>query len=424
MLSALLLVACCLSADSTPPTNDDLKLDVQRLVRKLDADRLADREAAELSLLNKGPAILELLPQIEDETTPEVRVRLTRIRQKLQQAIAEAAVKPSFITLKDNTIPLSKAIAALAEQSGNKITDHREKFGQPVTDPLLKLDFEKTPFWQAFDQVLDQSGLTTYPYADGSGLNVIMKNEQQLPLSQNTAYAGPFRLMPISAQATRILRAEDEASLHITIETAWEPRIKLIALRQKLKNVEAVDDKGNPLKIASEADLEIPVNSGQPSVELVLPFVAPSRDVKEIANLKGKLSAIIAGKVETFQFENLLKAKNEQKRIAGVTLTLESVQQNNEAWEVRIRVKFDEAGDALASHRGWIFQNEAYLEGADGKPILPDAYETTRQGKEEVGLAYIFSLEKPPEGLKFIYKTPAALFDPTFEYELKNIKLP
>jgi hypothetical protein len=64
------------------------------------------------------------------------------------------------------------------------------------------------------------------------------------------------------------------------------------------------------------------------------------------------------------------------------------------------------------------------LEGPDAKPIAFDAFETTRQAKDEVGLAYIFSLEKPPEKLKFTYKTPAALFGPTFEYELKNIKLP
>ena len=132
----------------------------------------------------------------------------------------------------------------------------------------------------------------------------------------------------------------------------------------------------------------MPVDSGRTAVELVLPFAAPPREVKEIASIKGKLSAIIPGKVETFQFDNLLKAKNVEKHIAGVTVTLEGVQQNNEAWEVRIRVKFDEAGDALASHRGWIFQNEAYLEGPDGKPIAYDAFETTRQaqGRSRTGL--------------------------------------
>ena len=422
MLSTLLLVACCLSADPAPPANEELKLEVGRLVRKLDADQLADREAAEAALLDKGPAALDFFPEVEDKTSPEVRVRLTRIRQKLQEAMTEAAVKPSLITLKGDSMPLSKAIAALAEQSGNKIDDRREQFNQPAGDPAVKVDFEKTPFWQALDRVLDQAGLTLYPFAEGPGLNIVAKNEQQLPPA--AAYAGPFRFLPTQALATRDLRTDAAPALRITVETAWEPRLKPIALRQRMQDIEAVDDKGNRVKIDGEADLEVPVDSGRSAVEIVLPFAAPPREAKTIASIKGKLSAIIPGKVETFQFADLLKAKNVQKHIAGVTVTLEGVQQNNEAWEVRMRVKFDEAGDALASHRGWIFQNEAYLEGPDGKPIAFDAYETTRQAKDEVGLAYIFSLEKPPEKMKFIYKTPAALFAPTFEYELKNIKLP
>jgi hypothetical protein len=427
MLTTIMLVACCLSADPTPPAspvNEELKTDIRRLVRKLDADQLAEREAAEQSLLDKGPPALDFLPEVDDKTTAEVRVRLTRVKQKFQQAMAEAAVKPSLITLKDDAMPFSKAIIAIGEQSGNKIEDHREKFGQPVTDPNVKVNFEKTPFWQALDDVLDQAGLTLYPFAEGAGLNVVAKGEKQLPLGKSASYAGPFRLLPTQAMATRELRTDAGASLNISIETAWEPRLKPIAIRQKMQDIEAVDDKGNALKIEGEADLEVPVDGSRSAVELMLPFVAPPRDVKEIASIKGKLSAIIPGKVETFQFDNLLKAKNVEKHIAGVTVTLEGVQQNNEAWEIRVLVKFDEAGDALASHRGWIFQNEAYLEGADGKPIAYDAFETTRQGKDEVGVAYIFSLEKPPEKMKFTYKTPAALFAPTFEYELKNIKLP
>lgn len=424
MLTSIMLVVCCLSADPTPPAKDDLKLEVGRLVRKLDADQLADREAAEQSLLEKGPPALGFLPEVDDKTPAEVRVRLTRIRQKLQQAVAEAAVKPTLITLKADAMPLSKVIAAMTEQSGNKITDHREQFGQPADDLTVKVDFEKTPFWEALDKVLDQTGLTLYPFGEVPGLNIVAKPEKQLPFGKSAAYTGPFRFLPTQALANRELRTDADASLHVTVEVAWEPRLKPVALRQKMQDIQAVDDRGNPVTIDSESDLELPVDGARTAVELVLPFTAPPREVKEIASIKGKLSAIIPGKIETFQFDNLIKAKNVEKHLAGVTVTLEGVQQNNEAWEIRIRVKFDEAGDALASHRGWIFQNEAYLEGPDGKPIAYDTFETTRQSKDEVGLSYIFSLEKPPEKLKFTYKTPAALFSPTFDYELKNIKLP
>jgi len=107
-----------------------------------------------------------------------------------------------------------------------------------------------------------------------------------------------------------------------------------------------------------------------------------------------------------------------------VTVTVEKVEKNNDAWEVRMRVQFDDAGDALASHRTWVFNNEAYLEGPDGKAIAYDTYETTRQTKNEVGVAYVFSTDQPLDKLTFVYKTPGAIINNTFDYELKDIELP
>ena len=92
--------------------------------------------------------------------------------------------------------------------------------------------------------------------------------------------------------------------------------------------------------------------------------------------------AMIPGRIETFRFTKLAGAKDVQQRIAGVTVTLEEVRKNNEAWEVRMLVRFDDAGDALASHRTWIFSNEAYLEGPDGKPIAYDTLRDDPPGEE------------------------------------------
>jgi hypothetical protein len=209
------------------------------------------------------------------------------------------------------------------------------------------------------------------------------------------------------------------------IEAAWEPRLKPIVLTQRLADVQAVDDRAGALKVESdEAEMEVPVDGLKSAVELILPFALPPRAAKEIARVKGKITALIPGRIELFSFDDLLKAKNVERRQAGVSVTLEQVRQNNEAWEVFIRVRFDEPGDALASHRGWIFRNEAYLETADGKPIAYDTMETTRQTKNEVGVSYIFMLDKPPTDMKFIYKTPGAIIGNTFEYELRNLKLP
>jgi hypothetical protein len=134
---------------------------------------------------------------------------------------------------------------------------------------------------------------------------------------------------------------------------------------------------------------------------------------------------VVSGKIETFRFDKLENAKNIEKRIAGVTVTLEQVQKNNDAWEVRMRMKYDDAGDALASYRSsWAFANPAYLEGPDGKPIAYDSYETTRQTQNEIGAAYLFATEQPMEKLTFVYQTPGSIVTRSFDYELKDIELP
>ena len=133
---------------------------------------------------------------------------------------------------------------------------------------------------------------------------------------------------------------------------------------------------------------------------------------------------MIPGRIETFRFDKLAKAKNVEKRIAGVTVTLEQASKNNEAWEIRMLVHFDDAGDALASHRTWIFNNDAHLEGPDGKPIAYDSFETTAQEKNEVGVAYLFNPDQPLDKLTFVYKTPGTIVNSGFDYELKNIELP
>jgi hypothetical protein len=425
MFTGLMLIAWSLAGDPSRAASDDLKQEIRRLVRQLDSDELAQRNAAEEALIQKGPAALELLPATTDRASAEVRERLARVRQKLQQAAVESSAKPSLVTLDADAMPLSKVLAALEEQSGNKIVDYRERFGQPASDPALKVHFDKTPFWQALDQVLDQANLTVYPYADEPGLNIVGRALGQTLRVQNAVYAGPFRFEPTRLDARRDLSDPKASILRLTIEAAWEPRLKPISLAQRLADVQAVDDRSGRLKVESEeAEIEVPVEGLKSAVELALPFALPPREAKEIARVKGKITATIPGYVEEFRFDDLLKAKNVEKRLAGVTVTLEQVRRNNEAWEVLVRARFDEPGDALASHRGWIFRNEAYLEGPDGKPIAYDTMETTLQTKNEVGVSYIFVLDKPPANLKFIYKTPSAIIGAGVEYELRDLKLP
>ncbi|MBN1591558.1 MAG: hypothetical protein JW888_18735, partial [Pirellulales bacterium] len=172
------------------------------------------------------------------------------------------------------------------------------------------------------------------------------------------------------------------------------------------------------------AELEVPVGPKATAVRLTIPLALPPRDVEKVARLTGTLDALVPGQVETFRFDRLTEAKNVKQRIASATVTLQRVRKNDKIWEVEIRVRFDEAGDALASHRGWIFANEAYLEDADGQRIANDGFETKSQSENEITLAYFFYLTNPPDKHTFVYKTPARIFTGQFKYELEDLELP
>ncbi len=197
-----------------------------------------------------------------------------------------------------------------------------------------------------------------------------------------------------------------------------------------MADVTAVDRRGRPLPVADpQAQLETSPSSAASAMKLNLAFAPPSDDVRQIASLKGKLIATLPGRIETFRFRNLSAAKNVKHRIAGVTVTLEQVRKTThkaatETWEARIRVRFDDAGDALESHRTWIFDNAAYLEGPDGKPVSYGSYETTAQGENEVGVAFFFTVDKPIDRYSFVYKTPGSIITRGFDYELQDIPLP
>jgi hypothetical protein len=468
MLRCATLIGVLLAGQMAVFGGEDPGAEVRRLVRQLDAPQLAQREAAEAELLRRGSAVLDLLPPATDRVSAEVQQRLGRIRQRLQEAAADAAVNASTIILVADATPLSEILRAFQQQSGNTILDYRRQFGQPTTDPKLSVRFGKKPFWPALDRLLDQAGLTVYPYGQQRAISVVAAlGDKRIARSGRASYSGPLRFEPISIVARRDLRQADSRSLVVTLEAAWEPRLRIISLRQRMAEVQAVDERGGRLPVVDPAaQPELSVGSETTAVKLDLPLMPPPRDVRQIASLKGNLLATILGRIETFRFGELADAKNVQQRIAGVTVTLEQVRSmtsplllgegqglraasgesgphpnplpkgegtkaesplpkgEGTGWEVRMTVRFDDAGDALASHRQWVFSNEAHLEGPDGKPIAYDGYETTAQGKNELGLAYVFRTDRPLGELTFVYKTPGTIVTRAFDYELKNLELP
>jgi hypothetical protein len=101
------------------------------------------------------------------------------------------------------------------------------------------------------------------------------------------------------------------------------------------------------------------------------------------------------------------------------------VRRNQDVYELRVLVRYDEASNALESHRGWIYDNPAYLLDPSGAQVENAGLEPVSQKENEVGLSYKFVLDKRGfKGYKFVYKTAASLIELPVEFELKEIELP
>jgi hypothetical protein len=189
----------------------------------------------------------------------------------------------------------------------------------------------------------------------------------------------------------------------------------------------AIDDEGKAIPISQpDAILDVEVPTGTQAAEIILPFGLPSRDVKRIAFLKGKLYALVPGQQVQFKFTDLANATGKTQSRGGVHVTIDTLRKNNAIWELHMRLQLDEANDALASHRSWVFQNVTYLVDAEGKKFEQAGFETTRQRPNEVGIAYLFDLpeERGLDGLTWVYETPAAIVKLPVEYEIRGIELP
>ncbi|MEQ8790536.1 MAG: hypothetical protein RIC55_29840 [Pirellulaceae bacterium] len=396
-----------------------MQAQLRRLVRQLDDDELAVREQAEEALIALGPSALDLLPDDETGLSAEVKQRLGRVRQTLEDLAVQSAIQATTVTL-NGTMSLQDAVAAIAKQTGNNIAGVEDRPGE------IAVQFDKTPFWPALDQVLDQAQLDINPYGGyGDRLTVTARPEEELGRYGRADYSGIFRFEAKSIQAVRNLRNPEISGLKLLLDIAWEPRTRPISLEQPLSDLQAIDENGDPLPVeGGGGELHANVQSDIPSVEMYLPFQLPARGVTKIASLKGKMTAMVPGRVETFEFDNLAMGKNVEKRRAGVTVVLEEARKNVDTYEVRLRIKFDEAANALESHRDWIFRNKTYLVDREGKRVDVATLNTTRQDVNEVGLAFIYVLDKGLENYKLVYQTPAAILKKPIEFELKDIPLP
>jgi len=393
---------------------------VRQLVTELDHKELARREEAEKQLLELGPRVLPLLPPPDNRMPAEVRQRLLRVRNVLQVHAAQQTLQATRVTL-EGEMTVAELIEAISRQTGNAFSE------VPRGRTRHSVVWKEVPFWQAVDEVLDAAGLTV-DLVGGQPHVLVLQSRPDgwSPRRERANYIGPFRLEPLRVMATRDLRDPSTGHLRVALQLSWEPRLAPLVVSYNFADIEAQDDTQQTLSSArATGEAEIPIHVGMSGVEWELPLALPNRSAQKIAMLRGRFTVLLPSQTEEFVFQdNWHQMRMVAQRKAAVVVTVEEVRRSGDLYQVRVLVQFDETAGALQSHRGWVFQNEAYLVAPDGQRIETLGMEVTRQDERRVGVSYLFDREEGLQGCKFVYKTPVMLVRQRWEYELRDLPLP
>ena len=397
---------------------------MRSLIRQLNHAELAQRDAAEKELIALGSAALEQLPPVSPAMPAEIQHRLTRVRNQIEQAEAEAAVEATRLNITGESLSLDDVLKQIRQQTGNDLFDYRDDFGQPVAKSRLSLKVESQPFWPAVDRMLDDAGLTIYPYTEGGRVGLVSRDPGLPNRVGAAAYSGPFRIEPVSVRAIRDLRNPNGTTMSVGLEIAWEPRLRPVMLKRQSEKFTATGTDGEPIEPGQDVtELQLPIAPGATAVQLDVPLALPPRSLEKISELKGELEAIVPGKLATFEFSDLESKKTQSSRQAGAIVTLDSVRKNNDLWEIRVRLKFDDTSGALASHHGWVYDNRCFLKSPDGTETDNAAFERYAESENEVGVGYLFDIADLKKKT-LVYITPAAINRLQIEFSLKDLPLP
>lgn len=415
----------------------DLKNQVLRLTRELDANQRTRRLNAERELLDLGPAILNVLPSPELIPNPAVRASVSKIRKVLELRKASESVQASLITTAKD-IPLGEFLEQVEAQTTNQIDASRLSADQKKV--AITQSFADVSFWPAVETAFQQAKVHGEFRPDAPALRISVDDPSRRTRDLAVTNSGAFRVA-LESLKVRDVAGSDQKRLRAGFAVTPEPRLRALFLKFSARDFTAITAGGEKLLAADlAAQLDLPLGEGGRHVVWNLDFLVPTNTpVNDLKNpsIRGQTTMQVAAGTEYIRILNLAKAKGVSRRRGGVTVSVLDVK-SRKATEskpdvaelkkdvsVQIQVAYDSGGPAFESHRTWIFHNQVFLT-SDSETIDSDVrwaptggYETEMQGNGVIRVTYRFnSVSTPLEQLQFVYAAPTLIVDVPIQFEL------
>ena len=396
----------------------ELEKKVTKLALDLDATKQSERDQAESELLSLGASVVEFFPPIGADASPEWKMRIERLRETFQKMEESEFTLPSTVTL-SGSMPGRQALNKIAEETGNKI----QLGDSPNLDREVVTDFESTPFWEAFDEICDQLELTV-PGGDGESIQLVPRAENAPLRIASAGYSGVFRIEPLTVTKTYSLQDPGRSIMQIQVLLSWEPRLAPVYTKFPMDSMKLVCDDGQVLQSKMGAnDTEFLPNGGS-QMQLALDFALPDRQAKKIVKWIGKAFVSIPGKPALLEFDELTKEGKKSASVGNLKVTLEKARKNRDIYEILVGLSPNSPDQTAEAFRGWTNTHEAYMLDQKSNRLEHVGWSTTRMTDKEVGLSYLFDIDKGLDGCKFMYQAPGSVVDQTIEFVLEDVPLP
>lgn len=424
-LALALALLAPLALVAAPEEPAALKVKVARLVEQLGIP--AKQTAAETELLKLGPDVLPYLPDEKAKLTPAQRERLRSIRATLQEAQVLRELAPKTVTLQNPSIPLSQALDQLKQQTGIEVADLRE---DKTADPSLKLNLQRSTFWQSVDTIAREADLRVSLYEKDAQIALREGPHRELPV----CYSGLFRIRVKRLTVMQDLES-DARVCTINLEVAWEPRFTPLFMQSKPESLVVQDDKGVALKASEQGSGRAPL-MGRITTQVEFQTEAPRRAASALGVLKGDLNVIGPGKMLTFTFDKLAKVDRQtptEKVPAqtqdSVTVKLREFTTETDVWTVGFLLEYPPGGPDFESFESWLVNNKAFLQSKSGKQFTDSGYEIDEQSGNRAVVTYRFAEENDlvlgePGSWKLVYRTPGLMAKVPIHFEFKDLPLP
>ena len=391
---------------------------VARLLDTLQSGNLGERDAAEEQIIALGKKAAEFLPEIDANTSGEMKIRLERITTKLGTPANPAAtsIKASRATV-SGKMTVSEALAELEEQTGNKVNVQGEALGM-----MIDLEHEDATFWEITSDIMSQASLCVQPYAIGDD-ELMLATHPNPPQDIQPAINGPFRIDVESIRVERTFGQQAGRQLEVNCSVSWEPRLKPTALVLPMQDVVAIvagDEEEQLRPVNPGARPTITLTSGGATTTITMVFAGVSRERQKLKSLRGNLLFAIPGERQTFEFAKLNSGARQTQKNGNVRVTLASFTRNRRTYEARLLVVVEQ----VESIRRMLQSQEAYLRDAKDLRIESVADNEFPGVGGSAGLAYLFSIGGDPKDYRLVFEMPGGFSEASGSYELTDVPLP